>query len=99
MVFKSPDFRELSVWEPTVEEWNQLVALWTQPSLSGISDNLPQAYRDSDIIRGPISAMPAQGKSKSHFPVRSNTDQLVAVSYDGCKMLSKSLYTIIYLEY
>lgn len=99
MVFKSPNLRELAVWEPTVEEWNQLVALWSQPSFSGISDNLLQAYRDSDIIRGPISAIPAPGKSKSHFPVRSNTDQLVAVSYDGCKMLSKSLYAIIYLEY
>lgn len=94
MVFKKPDLRGLKVWEPTVDQWNQLIAMWTCLPLSGVSDKFPQEYKDADFIRGPIS----QSNKKSNFRKRCDKDQLVAVSYKGCAVLSASLHTIIYIE-
>ncbi|KAI9929445.1 hypothetical protein ASPWEDRAFT_69331 [Aspergillus wentii DTO 134E9] len=97
MIFKSLDLRRLKVWEPTVEEWKQLITTWTGLPLS-VSEDFPQQYRDADFIRGPISESPSEGNQKSHFPDRSQSDQLVAVSYEGCERLSQSLHTIIYMD-
>jgi hypothetical protein len=98
MVFKNPDLRKLNIWEPTVTDWNQLVATWLQLPLSGVSDIMPEKYKDADIIRGPISAPREEANDKKRFPERSENDQLVAVSYKGCEALSRSLHLIIYME-
>jgi hypothetical protein len=37
-------------------------------------------------------------KTKLRFPEPGSQQQLVAVSYDGCKALSKSLYAVIFAE-
>ena len=96
MVFKDPDLRSLKVWEPTIDEWKHLVANWLKLPLSNII--IPEKYKDADIIRGPISTILSLGKKQLHFPKQGSQQQMVAVSYDGCKALTASLHTIIFSE-
>jgi hypothetical protein len=96
MVFKKPGLRDLKVWEPTLNEWKNLVANWLKLPLSSIV--IPEKYKDADIIRGPISTRTSLVKKQSHFPEQGPQQQMVAVSYDGCKTLAASLHTIIFSE-
>ncbi|OJJ45692.1 hypothetical protein ASPZODRAFT_17140 [Penicilliopsis zonata CBS 506.65] len=98
MVFQNPDLRNLNVWEPTENEWNQLVATWIQLPLSGVIEDMPARYSDADIIRSPISSAKDTAREMNAFPKRGKEEQLVAVSYDGCRALSRSLSTIIYFD-
>ena len=59
---------------------------------------MPEKYKDADIIRGPISTKRSEAIDQKRFPERGEHNQLVAVSYEGCKALSRSLHTIIYME-
>ena len=92
MVFKNPGLRALNVWEPSPAEWKQLLCTWTQADLPGVSETMPQEYRQADMIRGPISE-----RKQNKMVTAGDKQQLVAVSYKGCERLCASLHTIIYL--
>lgn len=94
MVFKNPDLRALNVWDSSPAEWKQLVCTWTQTDLPGVSETMPQGYKDADMIRGPISE---ERKLNKMVPTAGEKQQLVAVSYKGCEKLCASLHTMIYL--
>jgi hypothetical protein len=96
MVFKTPDLRGLTVWEPDVSEWNNLVATWLQIPMSGVT--MPEKNRDADIILGPISSDKPEARKKKRFPKQDDRLQMVGVSYEGCRALANSLYAIIYIE-
>lgn len=96
MVFKDSNLQDLKVWEPTLEEWKHLVANWLKLPLSSMV--ISEKYKDADIIRGPISTKFSDSKKMSRFPEQGPQQQMVAVSYDGCKALAGSLHTIIYAE-
>lgn len=92
MVFQAPDLRNIDLWEPSPDEWSQVVVNWLP------ENPLPDRFREADLMRGPISRSRLDVARHNRLPDRSNIDQIVAVSYAGCAALAKSLSMIIYLE-
>ena len=45
----------LSVWIPSLLDWQPIVATWTQKPLSNIPNSIAAEWRTADIIHGPIS--------------------------------------------
>lgn len=98
MVFQAPDLRNINLWEPSPDEWSQVVANWLHLRLAITENPLPDRYREADLMRGPISRSRTDTARHNRLPDRSAVDQIVVVSYAGCAALSKSLSMIIYLE-
>ncbi|KAL4807017.1 hypothetical protein BDV18DRAFT_159239 [Aspergillus unguis] len=96
MVFQAPDLlRNVDLWEPSHDEWSQVVANWLHLRLE---NPLPDRYREADLMRGPVSRSRLDTARHNRLPDRSDIDQIVAVSYAGCAALAKSLSMIIYFE-
>jgi len=101
MVFKSPDLREQTVWQPNLADWISLVSKWTKIPLAAASqETLP--YMSSDFIMGPIRAPQAgqarRGSANRNLaPRQSDDNQLVATSYRGLQALANSLFMIIFV--
>lgn len=95
LVFKNPDFRNLDVWNPPLFEWQHLVATWTRKPLSDQPNSMPQRWRATDIIQGPISKL---NRRPNCLPIPGDVSQTVAASYAGCEALARSLGMIIWME-
>jgi hypothetical protein len=95
MVFRDPDLHTTQVWHPSLEEWSSWVARWLKLPLATANATVPPQYLTADFVKGAI-----RGKSASPrvLPRQSEDEQLVAVSYHGCEVLSKSLIMIIFVE-
>lgn len=79
MVFKNPDMRVLSFWEPAGKAYSQLVAHWTSIPLNDPA--VPPGHRTTDVIRGFISV---QG-DKKHLRVPGPDPQMVFESCRACR--------------
>jgi hypothetical protein len=98
MVFKEPDVRNLQVWYPMEGHWNEMMAFWHRIPLSIASNPAPAQRQSAALIQGPISEGTSMAIRQRRVPSRSEVEQLVAVSYQGCEALSKSLDSIIFIE-
>jgi hypothetical protein len=95
LVFKDSDFRNLNVWEPTLPEWQDIVATWTHKQLSSTPESVPENWKTADIIRAPIS----EPNSKANrLPVPGKHTQIVATSHAGCQALAASWSALFWLE-
>ena len=95
LVFKDPDFRDLDVWDPSLLDWQHVVASWTRKSLSSLPASVPVGWRNADVVRAAISK---PNSPPNCLPVPSEVSQTVAVSSSGCAALAASLALIIWLE-
>lgn len=95
MVFKDVDFRHLTVWSPPISDWEQITATWTRKCLTHEPMSVPEKWKTTDVIQGPISK---PDSSNRRLPVPGDVSQTVTASYAGCEALSKSLVMIIWLE-
>lgn len=97
MVFKDPDLHNTQVWEPDSEAWNAWVAKWKHLPLEIARQPSPAEYDTADFIKGAVSEIGQSVRGGSAVPTQSETNQLVACSYEGCKALSNSLQMIIFV--
>jgi len=96
MVFKDPDLFRCSVWQPSLDDWTAWVAKWILLPLAIASRPAPPQYENADFIKGPIRGGGTSGRG--HLPTQSEENQLVAVSYKGCQVMSDSLCMIIFVD-
>lgn len=97
MVFKDPDLFRTKVWQPSLDDWTAWVARWLGLPLSIATHEVPMESQSADFIKGPIRAK-RTGESRGSLPQQSEENQLVGVSYQGCQVLSDSLYLIIFVD-
>lgn len=97
MVFRDPDLHSTRLWQPSLQDWNSWVARWLRLPLAIADQPIPSQYRTADFIKGAISADQADIGGR-RLPTQSEGNQLVAVSYRGCQVLSESLDMIIFVE-
>lgn len=97
MVFKDPDLYGAQVWQPSLDDWTAWVARWIGLPLSTASCQVPVQYQSADFIEGPIRSSQASER-RGTLPQQSEINQLVGVSYQGCQILSNSLYLIIFVD-
>lgn len=97
MVFRDPDLYRTQLWQPSLQDWNFWVARWLRLPLAIADQLIPRRYRTADFIKGAISADQAAVRGRQ-LPTQSESEQLVAVSYKGCQVLSVSLDMIIFVE-
>ncbi|KAH8702295.1 hypothetical protein BGW36DRAFT_356422 [Talaromyces proteolyticus] len=90
MVFRDPDLRDLTVWQPTSDEWLLLVKHWRGLPHSDLK--VPPGHQRAGVIRGAMS----QDEKGRRVP--GEDEQLAFVSYSGCERLAKSLIAIIFIE-
>ncbi|KAJ6190534.1 hypothetical protein N7519_000555 [Penicillium mononematosum] len=96
MIFKNPDFRDLSVWEPDKDEWNNLTATWLNIHKRNLT--ISDSHNDADVIKGPISSDQHEARKRGFYPSQSGIPQITCISYDSCRALAKSLVAIIYFH-
>jgi hypothetical protein len=95
MIFKNPDFRGLTLWEPNESDWNVLTAIWLRLPLNNL--NMPEKHMQADVILGPLSANQADARKKKCFAKQSDEMQIACVSYESCRRLAASLVAIVYV--
>lgn len=96
LVFKQPDYQDLNVWKPTLDEWNRLVACWLELPLQNVV--MPPKFRTADVIIGPTSADQHEARKKKRFAKQNSDLQSVFVTCLACDRLRSSLFAIIYVE-
>ena len=96
MIFKNPDFRDLSVWEPGKDEWNNLTATWLNIHKKNLK--VSDSHNDVDVIKGPLSSDQHEARKRGCYPTQSGITQITCVSYNSCGALAKSLVAIIYFH-
>lgn len=98
IVLKLSDYRELNVWKPDLDEWNHLVATWLYLPVVENNTQLPAAFKQADVIVGPVSADQSLARSEKRFPKQGDKSQSCFTSYSGCERLRDALVAIIYVE-
>ena len=78
MVFKNPDFRDLSVWEPGKDEWNNLTATWLNIHKKNLK--VSDSHNDVDVIKGPLSSDQHEARKRGCYPTQSGITQITCVS-------------------
>lgn len=96
MVFKDPNLFRAKVWQPSLDDWTAWVARRIGLPSSIASREVPVEYQCADFIEGPIRETQTRDR-RGALPQQSKENQLVGVSYQGCQILSDSLYLIILL--
>lgn len=97
MVFKGPDLHSSRLCQPTPQEWNAWVARWLRKELTATDPRVPLQYFTADFIQGPITERGTNAVPRT-VPRPGVHQQLVAVSYKGCEVLSKCLEMILFVE-
>jgi hypothetical protein len=95
MVFRDPDLYTTRVWQPNLQEWSSWVARWLTLPLAIANEPVPSQYLTADFIKGAIAG---SRPGPTVLPMQSDDEQLLAVSYRGCEVLSESLDMIIFVE-
>jgi hypothetical protein len=83
------------VWQPNLQEWSSWVAQWLGLQLEIANEAVPAKYVTADFIKGAIRATTSHANI---LPAQSDEEQLVAVSYRGCEVLSQSLDMIVFVD-
>ncbi|CAG8909274.1 unnamed protein product [Penicillium egyptiacum] len=95
MVFQNPDFQNLNLCEPSEDDWRVIVGFWCRLPLSDAAERVPEQWKNTDIMKGPISR---RGNRTEPARVSGQDVQVVGVSYAGCAALAASLKMIIWME-
>ncbi|OQD78441.1 hypothetical protein PENDEC_c001G01312 [Penicillium decumbens] len=95
LVFKDPDVHSTRLWQPSPQDWNAWVARWLHLPLAITEGPAPSQSLTAEFIQGAISGERPRGGG---LPLPGRHQQLVAVSYKGCEVLSRSLEMIIFVE-
>jgi hypothetical protein len=99
MVFRDLDARDLEVWRPDHDEWNQMVARWLALDMEVRTAQMPAAYKRADMIVGPIpSGLEKARRTKSRPTQNREIMQTSFVSSWACRRLMASLWAIIYIS-
>ncbi|KAI2786818.1 hypothetical protein POX_g09213 [Penicillium oxalicum] len=92
LVFKSPDFHNVDVWELDGIEWRTTVDHWTGRRAA---TQKPPGW-GSDVTKGPISV--ARPRSSTRIRDPGPHTQVVATAYPGAAALALSLCMVIWIE-
>ncbi|KAJ5483854.1 hypothetical protein N7539_006054 [Penicillium diatomitis] len=92
LVFKSPDFQDVNIWEPDDNDWRTIVDHWTGRRAA---TQKPLGW-ESDVTKGPISV--ARRRSSTSIRDRGPHTQVVATAYPGAAALARSLCMVIWIE-
>ncbi|KAJ5961759.1 hypothetical protein N7501_006700 [Penicillium viridicatum] len=73
MIFKNPNFRDLSVWESGKDERNNLTATWLNIHKKNLK--ISDSHNDANVMKGPISSDQHEARKRGYYPTQSGITQ------------------------